>query len=220
MKKFTLLTVLAAFVAAFSFTSCNTDSDNSYNALTLEQQKSYQAAMAAGSYNDMTLIFEKKNAANVNQQIDSVAVSCRVSMRGDSTITITNFPIAQLAEHINYADLSAAIAKEAPRTITCKYNVVPASTQTIAYFFACPSVIELNLAYGKENKSHKVQLVFIPSQQYYGYCTLNEPRQLGFQFALYQIWVDGAQTSYLQNSINSAYSSVAFACRNAYKKSK
>lgn len=219
MKKFTLLTVLAAFVAAFSFTSCNTDGD-SHTPLTLEQQKSFQKAMALGSYNDMILLFEKKNEANVNKQIDSVAVSCRVSMYGDSTITMTNFPIAQLAEHINNADLSAAIAKEAPRTITCKYNVAPNSTQAIAYFLACPNVIELNLAYGKENKSHKVQLVFIPGQSYYGYCTLNEPRQLGFQFALYQIWVDGAQTAYLKNSTTTNYTSVAFACHNAFKKSK
>ena len=220
MKKFTLLTVLAAFVAAFSFTSCNTDSDNSYTPpLTPEQQKSYQALMALGSYNDMKLLFEKKNDANVNKQIDSVDVSCRVSMLGDSTITMTNFPIAQLAEHITNKDLAAAIAKEDPRTITCKYNVVPQSTTTIAYFIACPIVIEMNLAYGTDNKSHKVQFVFAPSQQYYGYCTLNEPRQLGFQFTLYQIWVDGAQTAYLKNSTNS-YSSVAFACRNAYKKSK
>ena len=216
MKKFTLLTVLAAFVAAFSFTSCNTDS---YTPLTPEQQKSYQAAMALGSYNDMTLLFAKKNDANVNKQIDSVAVSCRVSMLGDSTITMTNFPIAKLAEHITNKDLAAAIAKEDPRTITCKYNVVQNSTTAIAYFIACPSVIEINLAYGTDNKSHKVQFVFVPSQQYYGYCTLNEPRQLGFQFTLVQIWVDGAQTSYLKNSTNS-YPSVAFACRNAYKKSK
>ena len=219
MKKFTLLTVLAAFVAAFSFTSCNTDSDNSYTPLTLEQQKSYQAAMASGSYNNMKLLFEKKNDANVNQQIDTVDVSCRVSMLGDSTITMTNFPIAKLAEHITNKDLSAAIAKKDPITITCKYNVAPNSETAIAYFIACPSVIEMNLAYGTDNKSHKVQFVFAPSQ-YYGYCTLNEPRQLGFQFALYQIWVDGAQTAYLQNSTNPRYSSVAFACSNAFKKSK
>lgn len=218
MKKFTLLTVLAAFVAAFSFTSCNTDGD-SYTPLTLEQQKSFQAAMAVGSYNDMMLLFEKKNEANVNKQIDSVAVSCRVSMNGDSTITMTNFPIAQLAEHISNPNLAKALAKEAPRTITCKYQVAPNSTSAMAYFLAYPSVIELNLTYGTDNKSHKVQFVFAPNQMYYGYCTLNEPRQLGFQFYLAQLWVDGAQTSYLKNSV-SGYSSVSFACRNAFKKSK
>ena len=113
--------------------------------------------------------------------------------------------------------MSAAIAKEAPRTITCKYQVAPNSTSAMAYFLACPSVIELNLTYGTDNKSHKVQFAFAPNQMYYGYCTLNEPRQLGFQFYLAQLWVDGAQTSYLKNSV-SGYSSVSFACRNAFKK--
>ena len=173
--------------------------------------------MAVGSYNNMMLLFEKKNEANVNKQIDSVAVSCRVSMNGDSTITMTNFPIAQLAEHISNKNLAEALAKEAPRTITCKYQVAPNSTSAMAYFLACPSVIELNLTYGTDNKSHKVQFAFAPNQMYYGYCTLNEPRQLGFQFYLAQLWVDGAQTSYLKNSV-SGYSSVSFACRNAFKK--
>lgn len=48
---------------------------------------------------------------------------------------------------------------------------MPNSTSEVAYYIACPNVIELNLAYGADNKSHKVQLVFIPNQNYYGYCT-------------------------------------------------
>ncbi len=92
------------------------------------------------------------------------AVSCRVSMYGDSTITMTNFPIAQLAEHISNPNLAKALAKEAPRTITGKYQVAPNSTSAMAYFLACPSVIELNLTYGTDNKSHKVQFAFAPNQ--------------------------------------------------------
>ena len=170
--------------------------------------------MSIGSYNDMVILYEKKNDANVNNQIDSVSSSVHVSMNNDSTMRITNFPVAALAEHISNKELSAAIAKEAPRTITCKYNVMPNSTSEIAYYIACPSVIELNLAYGAENKSHKVQLYFMPNQMYYGYCTLKEPRQMGFQFYLVQLWVDGAQTAFIKNSINSSNSTVAFAIRN------
>ena len=218
MKKITLFSILAAFVAALSFTSCNTDSDNGYSALSKEAQSNFQMAMSVGSYNDMVVLFEEKNDANVNNQTDSVASSVRISMTGDSTMSISNFPIAAIAEHISNKELSQAIAKEAPRTITCKYNVMPNSTSEVAYYIACPNVIELNLAYGADNKSHKVQLVFIPNQNYYGYCTLKDPRKLGFQFALYQIWVDGAQTGYIKNSINSNYSTVAFAVRNVWKK--
>ena len=217
MKKITLFSILAAFVAALSFTSCNTDSDG-YSPLSKEAQKNFQIAMSVGSYNDMVVLFEKKNDANVNNQTDSVASSVGISMTSDSTMSISNFPIAAIAEHISNKDLSQAIAKVAPRTITCKYNVMPNSTSEVAYYIACPNVIELNLAYGADNKSHKVQLVFMPNQNYYGYCTLKDPRKLGFQFYLYQIWVDGALTGYIKNSINSKYSTVAFAVRNAWKK--
>lgn len=215
MKKITLFSILAAFVAALSFTSCNTDSDNGYSLLSKEAQKNFQMAMSVGSYNDMVVLFEKKNDANVKNQIDSVASTVGISMTGDSTMSISNFPIAAIAEHISNKDLSQAIANVAPRTITCKYNVMPKSTSEVAYYIACPNVIELNLTYGADNKSHKVQLVFI--QNYYGYCTLKDPRKLGFQFALYQIWVDGALTGYIKNSISN-YSTVAFAVRNIWKK--
>ena len=150
-------------------------------------------------------------------KIDSVASTVGISMTGDSTMSISNFPIAAIAEHISNKDLSQAIANVAPRTITCKYNVMPKSTSEVAYYIACPNVIELNLTYGADNKSHKVQLVFMPNQNYYGYCTLKDPRKLGFQFALYQIWVDGALTGYIKNSISN-YSTVAFAVRNIWKK--
>lgn len=65
MKKITLFSILAVLFAAMSFTSCNTDGDSGMNILTLEQQKSFQHAMAAGSYNNMTILYEKKNDANV-----------------------------------------------------------------------------------------------------------------------------------------------------------
>ena len=128
MKKITLFSILAAFVAALSFTSCNTDSDNGYSALSKEAQRNFQMAMSVGSYNDMVVLFEKKNDDNVNNQTDSVASSVRISMTGDSTMSIANFPIAAIAEHISNKELSQAIAKEAPRAITCKYNVMPNST--------------------------------------------------------------------------------------------
>lgn len=218
MKKITLFSILAVLFAAMSFTSCNTDGDSGMNFLTPEQQKSFQYAMAAGSYNNMAILYEKKNDANVKNQVDSVPSACSISMYGDSTITIYSFPVAALAEHISNKDLAAAIAKVAPKAIKCKYNVMPNSTSETAYFIACPEAINLDLTYGTDNKSHKVVLYFIPSQMYYGYCTLKEPRQLGFQFALYQIWVDGNQTNFIQNSTNSANTTVGFLFRNAWKK--
>lgn len=213
MKKITLFSIMAAFMAVFAFTSCNTGSSDGYSYLTKEQQDSYQAAMSLGNYDDMKIIWEKKNDADVNNQADSTDTYCSVSMYKDSTLTIANFPIAALAEHITDKDLSAAIAKEPSRTIRCKYMVLPSSTTEAAYIWACPETLTLNMTYGE--KEHKVQLVFSYNSYYAGICTLTGTRQMAFQFLLYQIWVDDKQTSYIKNTAtNQNY--VNFAVRPAW----
>lgn len=48
-----------------------------------------------GSYNNMKLIFDHKNAANTSIKTDSVDTYCNVSMYGDSIIRVANFPVAK-----------------------------------------------------------------------------------------------------------------------------
>ena len=221
MKDFKLLSVVTACLAAFAFTSCNTG-DDTYSDLTLEQQKAYQSYMAmVGTYSDMKILWDHKNDADVKNQTDSVDTQVSISMIGDSTMTVRNFPIAQLAEHISDADLKEAISKVEPQTVKIKYRVLPNSTQTLAYLYACPSPIKLNLTYGADNKSHEVVLNFISNPYYLGYCQWGN-KQMGFPFYLYGIWVDGKQTNYISNSTSSTYgqgsNTVSFAIRNAWKK--
>ncbi len=211
MKKLTLFSVLAVLFAALSFTSCNS-SDDSYSYLTKEQQDSYQTTISLGNYSDMMLHFSSKNDADINHQTDSVQVSCSVSMYKDSTITMTNFPIAKMAQHITDADLKAAIAEEAPRNIKCKYMVLPESTNATAYFYIRPESLTMNLNVGGTTK--EVTFVFSTAT---GVCNLTT-KQMAFQFYLYQIWVDKKQTSYLQNSTSTQYTSVPFLCQPRYTK--
>ena len=110
-------------------------------------------------------------------------------MIGDSTMTVRNFPIAKLAEHISDADLKKAISKVEPQTIKIKYMVLPNSNQSLAYIYACPSPIKLNLNYGADNKSHEVVLNFGYNAYYSGYCQWGT-KQMGFPFYLYNIQVD------------------------------
>ncbi len=207
MKKITLLSLVAVLLTALTFTSCNTDDDNSY--LTKEQQDAYQTKMA-GSYPNLVLLFDHKNDANVKNQVDSVETECYFSMRNDSTFTISNFPIKKLAEHISDPELKEAISKVEDRTVPGKYMVLPKSQTSQAYFSACPSPITLNLKYGSDAKEHKVVLIF--SAYYAGGC-IWATKQIGFPFYLTYIFVDGAQTNYIKNSINSQ-PIVSFVCRN------
>lgn len=208
MKKITLLSLVAVLLTALTFTSCNTGDDNGYSYLTKEKQDAYQTNMA-GFYPNLVLLFDHKNDANVKNQADSVETSCNFSMRNDSTFTISNFPIKKLAEHISNPELKEAISKVEDKTVTGKYMVLPNSLTNQAYFYACPSPINLNLTYGSDAKEHKVVLVFTA---YVGSCVWST-KQIGFPFNLSYIFVDGAQTNYIKNSIHSgAY--VSFACRN------
>lgn len=211
MKKITLLSLVAVLLTALTFTSCNTGDDNGYSLLTKEQQDAYQTKMA-GSYRNLVLLFDHKNDANVKNQADSVETECYFSMRNDSTFTISNFPIKKLAEHISNPELKEAISKVEDRTVTGMYMVLPNSQTNQAYFYAYPSPINLNLKYGSDAKEHKVVLVFSPDTYYAGGC-IWATKQIGFPFYLTRIFVDGAQTNYIKNSINSQ-PIVSFACRN------
>ena len=211
MKKITLLSLVAVLLTALTFTSCNTGDDNGYSLLTKEQQDAYQTKMA-GSYSNLVLLFDHKNDANVKNQIDSVETECYFSMRNDSTFTISNFPIKKLAEHISNPELKEAISKVEDKTVTGMYMVLPNSQTNQAYFYAYPSPINLNLKYGSDAKEHKVVLVFSPDTYYAGGC-IWATKQIGFPFYLTRIFVDGAQTNYIKNSINSQ-PIVSFACRN------
>lgn len=211
MKKITLLSLVAVLLTALTFTSCNTGDDNGYSYLTKEQQDAYQTKMA-GFYPNLVLLFDHKNDANVKNQADSVETSCNFSMRNDSTFTISNFPIKKLAEHISNPELKEAISKVEDKTVTGKYMVLPNSPTNQAYFYACPSPINLTLTYGSDAKEHKVVLVFTASSYYVGSCIWST-QQIGFPFNLTYIFVDDKQTNYIKNSIYSdAY--VRFACRN------
>lgn len=211
MKKITLLSLVAVLLTALTFTSCNTGDDNGYSLLTKEQQDAYQTKMT-GSYRNLVLLFDHKNDANVKNQADSVETECYFSMRNDSTFTISNFPIKKLAEHISNPELKEAISKVEDKTVTGMYMVLPNSQTNQAYFYAYPSPINLNLKYGSDAKEHKVVLVFSPDTYYAGGC-IWATKQIGFPFYLTRIFVDGAQTNYIKNSINSQ-PIVSFACRN------
>ena len=166
----------------------------------------------AGHYPNLVLLFDHKNDANVKNQADSVETECYFSMRNDSTFTISNFPIKKLAEHISNPELKEAISKVEDKPVTGKYMVLPNSLTNQAYFYAYPSPINLNLTYGSDAKEHKVVLVFTPDTYYVGGCIWST-KQIGFPFYLTHIFVDGAQTNYIKNSINSQ-PIVSFACRN------
>lgn len=202
MKKFKVLTALAACVAMLSFTSCNTDSESS--ALTPEQQSYCQTAMQ-GSHHGK-LFYPHKNEADLNNQLDSIEGVSWYNTARDSSMTLTNFPISIIAEHINNEELKEAVAQAAPQTLNFK-TVVYTQPATSFYYLVYPYTITTNLTYGGE--THKVQFVFASSYNSIGYFSTTGNVSQN-QFYLYTIYVDDKQTGYLQNSTTTSYTYVPF----------
>ena len=73
MKKLTFIAFIGCIMAALSFTSCNSDSDNSYQGLTeAEVQQCFLATR--GLYNGK-VVFLAENKANVNDKKDTLNVN-------------------------------------------------------------------------------------------------------------------------------------------------
>ena len=63
MKKFTFIAIIGCIMAAMSFTSCNSDSDNSYQGLTeAEIQQCFYTTR--GAYSGK-IVYRAENKANI-----------------------------------------------------------------------------------------------------------------------------------------------------------
>lgn len=175
-------------MAAMSFTSCNSDTDNSYQGLTeAEIQQCFLATR--GLYNGK-VVFLAENKANVNDKHDTLSVNWEITT--DSTMTIYNFPVKALSEKIKYNDeLKAAIAKLNPRTLKC---AIQYASITPIQFLIGPENLDYDLEYGGE--THKVQFRFWWGYPSFGayQSTASQPMQMSIW--VYALYVDGNETSY------------------------
>ncbi len=196
MKRITLFSLMAAFVAALSFTSCNTDGD-SYTALTPEQQ--YQCQSSMEGFHSGKLYFSHKNEADVKNQTDSVDIAW-YNHASDSSMTISQFPISKLAEHVTYEPLQEVIAQSPNQELN--FKVVTYKTEgNYLYNQVFPMTITMeNVEY--DGEKHKVQWVFY--MDYYSITGVFDfsKKIMQNQFYLYGIWIDDKQTDYLKNSVS------------------
>ncbi|MGM9703645.1 MAG: DUF4840 domain-containing protein [Prevotella sp.] len=188
MKKFTFIAIVGCIMAAMSFTSCNSDTDNSYQGLTeAEVQQCFLATR--GLYNGK-VVYLAENKANVNDKTDTLSVNWEIST--DSTMTIYNFPVKALAEKITYNDeLKAAIAELNPRTLKCAIQYVYA---TPIQFLIGPENLDYELKYG--GSTHKVQFRFFWNNYSFGQFSSTAKHPMEMQLWVAALYVDGNQTSY------------------------
>ena len=156
MKKIKLFSIVAAFVAAFAFTSCNTGDDNNsyYQPLTqAEKQTCYLktsgSRMSKLAYVSDEHVTEKDGKKEYHDTLD---VSTSIHGDGkDTVMTVNNFPVKIFAryipENVDTKDLKEALKKyKMPvsfKSVVYYYTITP-----FIQFMLFPDAITVNLEYG------------------------------------------------------------------------
>ena len=163
MKKIKLFSIVAAFVAAFAFTSCNTGDDNNsnYQPLTKSEKdvcylKTHGSRMSKLTYVSDENVTEKDGK---KEYYDTLDVATDIYGNGkDTVMTVRNFPVKILARYIpenaDTKDLKEALKiYKLPvnfKSIVYYYSVTP-----VIQFMLFPDAISVNLEYG--GATHKVK---------------------------------------------------------------
>lgn len=205
MKKFTILSFVAALMAAFSFTSCNTGGD-SYSAPTLDQQQSMINMLGYSQVGGIVYYNENKlDTKDVLDYIPDIVARITSETNTDKDGNIQNlyasvsfnFPVSILSKFINDDKLAAKIAEMGK--VNMKVNLIPYmySSQT---FVANCNDLELGdiVTSGKEYK--KVTVKFYNNYYAGGYQTNSSTKKQYFCFYMQaaRIFVDGKETSLLK----------------------
>lgn len=199
MKKFTILSFVAALMAAFSFTSCNTGGDY-YTPPTLDEQLSmskmlgYSQAGGMLYYNENKLDYIPDIVARIttepNKDKDGNIKSYYASVS-------FKFPVSILSKYVNDDKLAAKIAEM--DKVDIKVNLIPYlySTQT---FIANSYDLELGDIVTSEKEYKKVTVKFWNNRWPGGYQTNSSTKKQYFYFNMQAacIYVDGKEENLLK----------------------
>lgn len=162
MKKIKLFSIVAAFVAAFAFTSCNTGDDNNsnYQPLTKAEKDVCYLKTSGSRMSKLTYVSDEHvtEKDGKKEYYDTLNVATSIQREGKDTVMTVNFPVKIFARYIpenaETKDLKDALKKyELPvnfKSIVYYYSVTP-----VIQFMLFPDAITVNLEYG--GATHKVK---------------------------------------------------------------
>lgn len=162
MKKIKLFSIVAAFVAAFAFTSCNTGDDNNsnYQPLTKAEKDVCYLKTSGSRMSKLTYVSDEHvtEKDGKKEYYDTLNVTTSIQREGKDTVMTVNFPVKIFARYIpenaETKDLKDALKKyELPvnfKSIVYYYSVTP-----VIQFMLFPDAITVNLEYG--GATHKVK---------------------------------------------------------------
>lgn len=162
MKKIKLFSIVAAFVAAFAFTSCNTGDDNNsnYQPPTKAEKDVCYLKTSGSRMSKLTYVSDEHvtEKDGKKEYYDTLNVATSIQREGKDTVMTVNFPVKIFARYIpenaETKDLKDALKKyELPvnfKSIVYYYSVTP-----VIQFMLFPDAITVNLEYG--GATHKVK---------------------------------------------------------------
>lgn len=181
MKKIKLFSIVAAFVAAFAFTSCNTGDDNNsyYKPLTQAEKQTCYFKTAGNRMSKLAYMSDEHvteyttDKGKQKEYYDTLNVSTSIHGEGKDTVMTVNFPVKILARYIpenaETKDLKKALKKyEMPvnfKSVVTYYTVTP-----VLQFLLTPEAITVNLEYG--GATHKVKFYCYANQLYPPYYSI------------------------------------------------
>lgn len=205
MKKFTILSFVAALMAAFSFTSCNTGGD-SYSAPTMEQQQSMINMLGYSQVGGMVYYNENKlKTEDVLDTIPDIVARITSETNKDKDGNIQNlyasvsfdFPVSILSKFIDDEKLAAKIAEMGK--VNMKVNLIPYMYSSQTFVANCYD-LQLGDIVTSEKEYKKVTVKFYNNYCVGGYQTNNSTKKQYFCFYMRPayIYVNDAQTNLLK----------------------
>lgn len=206
MKKIKLFSIVAAFVAAFAFTSCNTGDSDDFQWPTPQESQALFSQIQ-GMHNGGILFPGSVGTTDAEKfDKDSVTTYCYVTP-SDSMLTVRQVEVSKFAKYFSDATLKAEVEKLPAQDLKIKllpYNAAQqmfiTATQDITYTNADSKKVQIQFYSGLSNYS----LAYIGTKK------TNNKKELGVYITPGRVLVDGqtkanALKSYIYRGYLQAY---------------
>lgn len=204
MKKLTILSFVAALMAAFSFTSCNTGGD-SYSAPTIGEQQSMINMLGSSQSGGIGYYNENKlDTKDVIDIIPDIVAKITSETNKDKDGNIQNlyasvsfdFPVSILSKFIDDEKLAEKIAEMGK--VNMKVNLIPYMYSSQTFVANCYD-LQLGDIVTSEKEYKKVTVKFYNNYCRGGYEKNKDNKQyFCFYMQAAYIYVDGKQTKLLK----------------------